>query len=78
MNEKEILKSAKHPFIVKLDYIFQTVNLSNKVKLPIFRDGVLSRRRFFHPSEVGKDFIRKRCEDLFHANKFGHVLFAPK
>jgi len=27
MNEKNILKSAKHPFIVKLDSIFQTVYL---------------------------------------------------
>ena len=43
MNEKEIMQNVKHPFIVKLDYIFQTVwPCLLLAKLLDIRDGVLS------------------------------------
>ena len=52
MNEKEIMQNVNHPFITKLDYIFQTVNFFNIVKLSNFCDGILSRWRFFHSFKI--------------------------
>jgi hypothetical protein len=58
MNEKEIMQNVKHPFIVKLDYIFQTVCPCLLVaKLPDLRDGVLSGGRLLHAPEADKNVV---------------------